>query len=262
MSEIQTTTVMPEAEVLEAAIPADTIQNKEGTGKDAFVTREYRHELKFILDPLKLDWLRQQIKLHPAAFETAYPPRWVNNVYFDTYDLKAYQENLSGASSRLKVRYRWYGQEALPQPGTLEVKCKRNQFGWKENYKVHDSVLNYGNNWHGVKRSIKEQLPGKAAVIFDRFPQAVLINRYYREYYLSKDGKVRITVDQKQQVYDQRLTGRVNDRHKINLPETIILEVKFDTASRDLGSDVLKGFPVRVSRHSKYAVGVQTMTSI
>ena len=111
------------------------------------ISREYRHELKFILDGLKEDWIHQQIKMHPAGFVRAYPPRYINNIYFDTYDFKAYQENLSGASGRLKVRYRWYGEEPYPTSGTLEVKCKRNQFGWKENYKIKESPYGDGDHW-------------------------------------------------------------------------------------------------------------------
>ena len=62
-----------------------------------------RFEIKFVADATRYHELERWIRLNPAGFHTSYPPRQVNNVYFDTPDLYAYAENLSGASARSKV---------------------------------------------------------------------------------------------------------------------------------------------------------------
>ena len=90
-----------------------------------------RLEIKFASYDVHKPELLKWIASHPARFKTPYPDRKVNNVYFDTYGYDGFVQNLSGGSSRIKVRYRWYGDSVVPAPGTLEVKCKRNYFGWK-----------------------------------------------------------------------------------------------------------------------------------
>ena len=44
----------------------------------------------------------------------AFPDRIVNNVYFDTPDLAAFEANLWGAPERRKCRLRWYGETFQP----------------------------------------------------------------------------------------------------------------------------------------------------
>ena len=46
-----------------------------------------RYELKQTYSELFLPELRSWVQMHPAGFREAYPPRWVNSIYFDTPDL-------------------------------------------------------------------------------------------------------------------------------------------------------------------------------
>ena len=74
---------------------------------------EERHEVKFAAYATAIrGMLRHWLHMHPAGFFSPYPERQVNNVYFDTWDYRAYAENLAGVSERSKVRYRWYGDSA------------------------------------------------------------------------------------------------------------------------------------------------------
>ena len=62
-----------------------------------------RYEVKFVAEATRYRELESWIHMHPAGFRTSYPPRQVNNIYFDTMDLFAFTENLTGASSRSKA---------------------------------------------------------------------------------------------------------------------------------------------------------------
>ena len=82
------------------------------------VPQHARHEVKFTSLPVRYRDLAQWVRLHPAGFHSPYPPRRVNNVYFDDYRLVAYHENLMGDSARSKVRVRWYGETLHPESGS------------------------------------------------------------------------------------------------------------------------------------------------
>ena len=65
----------------------------------------------------------------------------INNIYFDSLDYKAFDDNLIGLPSRLKIRYRWYGNlfsENKKNEGSLEFKFKKNIYGYKKIFKIND----------------------------------------------------------------------------------------------------------------------------
>jgi hypothetical protein len=224
------------------------------------IPSDARLEIKFASYEVHLTLLKNWLDMHPAGFKTPYPDRSVNNVYFDTHGYNGYVQNLSGASSRIKVRYRWYGQSCEPAPGTLEVKCKRNYFGWKLRFQCPDTTIQGRGDWREIRHSIAEQLPPEGRMWLDTHPVPVLINRYFRQYFVSADNKVRITIDTRQAVWDQRAKATPNYDCAANLPPTLVVEVKFDRQDRELASNIIQGIPIRVSRHSKYMNGMKAIS--
>ncbi len=222
------------------------------------IPSDLRYETKFVASPIELPILERWIRSHRAGFRTAYPPRWVNSVYFDDWNLSAFAENLSGIRDRTKVRFRWYGDPAAYVAGNLELKCKRDRAGWKLSYPV-DSLPLIGTDWHEVLSRLRAKLPPEARIALDDHPQPVLINRYLRNYYVSRDDRVRLTIDRRQKVYDQRKSSRPQLHRAANLPDALIMEIKSSIDDRALIERAIQGSPVRVSRHSKYMVGVQTI---
>ncbi len=223
------------------------------------VPKESRQEIKFVTNLRDADVVHQWLRLHPLGFSEAFPVRTVHNIYFDTFEYSAYAENLAGVSDRTKVRYRWYGDSLLPAPGKLEIKQKRNQYGWKLLYKVPDLAVDESTTWTEIRAAISSQLDHEGQLWLQQNPWAVMINHYRRYYYLSACGRVRITLDFDQMVWDQRKGPRPNVRLKANLPETIVVECKFDRAERGLATQVLNGLPIRVARHSKYMNAVSAI---
>lgn len=223
---------------------------------------QVRHEVKFVAYAGEYEVLRHWLRMHPAGFRQAYPRRRINNVYFDTWDCRAWSENLAGVSRRSKVRYRWYGAEPTPQPGQLEVKHRRNQLGWKQRFPVAMRVWAPGWAWQDVRMALREQLPPGGYCQLDRNPQAMFINRYDRDYFVSGDGRIRATLDTGQQVFDQRLRQTPNLRRPAIMQDTVVLELKFSPDDRALGTDLLADVPVRIGRHSKYMNAVRAIAMV
>ena len=103
---------------------------------------EARLEIKYTAPETEYHRLFHWVKHHKHGFFVHYPDRIVNNIYFDSQDYSSFWETLSGFSSRTKVRYRWYGETFSPEEGILEFKNRKNQYTWKDSYKLSIDLLN------------------------------------------------------------------------------------------------------------------------
>ena len=119
---------------------------------------QLRHEIKFVAKAAERDFVLQWVHSHWAGFVEPYPPRRINNVYFDSHELSAFHENLSGTSWRSKVRWRWYGDTLTPDRGTLEIKRRRGGLGWTLSFKTGGADLT-ARRWADVRRTIRADLP-------------------------------------------------------------------------------------------------------
>ena len=220
--------------------------------------KDLRFETKFVSEQSNLDSITRWIRAHRAGFRVLHPVRQVNNIYFDTFDYRSYGENLAGISRRVKTRLRWYGHsEDVLQASALEFKHRQNKQGWKVTYPLDG--IDLSNNWPEITRSISQQLPPERRVIFQAFPMPTLINRYSRAYFLSSDGRLRVTIDENICVFDQRNTARPKFSPKINLPEYLIVEFKFHHGDFQSVDSVIRDFPLRPSRSSKYVTGLKAI---
>ena len=226
------------------------------------IPKTSRIEMKFVASDIYYYTVLNWLHLHSERFTSPYPDRWVNNIYFDTHDLAAYAENLSGASSRTKVRYRWYGESVCPDSGTLEVKQRRNIYGWKFRFMVEKSPYIEGSSWRTIKGLLLDQLPLEGKRWLETNPVPIIINRYFRKYFISNEKDVSITVDSRQKVMEQRFKAYPNFTHSANIPEILIVEFKFDRKYYDKASHIIQGMPIRRGRHSKYITGVKAIAGI
>jgi hypothetical protein len=226
---------------------------------DAVGGHEERHEVKFAAYAHSYANVRHWLRMHSVGFVTPYPARRVNNAYFDTYDYRAYAENLAGVSERSKVRLRWYGDVVAPSTGVLEVKQKRNHFGWKLRYPIAEAPWGASATWQQIRLSMRQQLPLDGRVWLDHNPMPVLINRYSREYFVTADGRVRATIDREQSVYDQRYRAAPNLSRPGIMQDTLVLEIKFSRADRQFAVGLLADVPIRVGRHSKFMNGLRSI---
>jgi hypothetical protein len=139
------------------------------------------------------------------------------------------------------------------------VKCRRNFYGWKLRYPADDAPCSEGDRWQDVRRRLAMQLPPAGRTWLEANPQQVILNRYHRRYLVTHDKKVRATIDTHLAVYDQRYKPYPNVLRASNMPKVLVVELKFERSDRQRASRLVEGFPLRVSRHSKYVTGVQSI---
>ena len=223
----------------------------------------YRSEIKFVCYQHNYFLLKNWIKLHKFNFFKEYEDRNVNNIYFDSFNYKAFNDNLTGLPSRLKVRYRWYGElfsENSTNEGSLEFKFRKNIYGYKKVFKIKDLTLNMNSKWSDIKNKILNALTPEYKILYNRNSEKILINQYKREYFISRNKKIRITLDKNIKIFDQRFTfDKPNFKFKNYTQDYSVMEFKFNKEDKILLNDLDISVPIKASRNSKYINGVRSI---
>ena len=218
-----------------------------------------RYEFKIPCEPALFPELEAWMRLQPAHWRRSYPPQLVNNIYFDSPDLSDLNANLSGVGRREKLRLRWYGSNLTQITGAqLELKCKDGLAGWKDMVFFTGTLSLTASTWFTLLSDLREGLEARARLWLDCRGTPVLINSYYRAYYESPDGVLRMTLDSQLRAYDQRYSTLPNLTRLALSPERMVVELKgpVDDDAADRLSQVLMTLPVRVDRFSKYLRGM------
>jgi len=227
------------------------------------VPKENRFELKFVAYETYYYDVLHWIKIHKYAFKKEYNKRIVNNIYFDSHYYDSYKDNIFGSSSRTKVRYRCYGEFDKLSKGSLEIKYKRNIFGWKQRYKINDFILSSKKyNWKEIYLLFYKSIPAEGRVWLEKNPVPTIINQYLRDYFISNNNKIRITVDRNHFVYDQRYSYYPNIKKNILTQPIVIVEFKFNRNDRKEAEELFENMPIRGSRNSKYVNSIRAVTGI
>ena len=227
-------------------------------GKPAALEIERRYETKFRITDLDLYEVQHLIKTHPAVFQEVYYQRNVNNIYFDSSGLKSFVDNVEGETNRRKVRIRWYGDLfGLCEEPKLEIKYKSGLLGWKE--KHHLKAFKLSKDVFFPYKDVISELTSKKdfnvlKLHLDAL-QPALLNRYKRSYYLSYDKKFRVTVDTEMEFYS---INPVREFFKTFSDERqTIMELKYDQEHFESAKNITQSFPFRVTKNSKYVVGIE-----
>ena len=223
------------------------------------IENDYRCERKFTTDVLSAARAIGLVKLHPSAFTIPYPPRYINNIYLDTKDMTYYHENVIGAKSRRKARIRWYGDlmGEIEKP-VLEFKIKEGFIGTKEHHDFPSFSLDNDFNSNYFKKLLnRDHLPDKIR-FYLRDLDPVLVNRYYRHYFITRDGKFRLTIDQGMSYYNIRpLRNNFSYRHREH--GNIIIEIKYDKELDHKAGKISHFFPFTLTKSSKYVQGIDSV---
>ena len=238
---------------IDQAHPVPPLQNQDT--RTAESDSALRYEIKLVCDPHTLAQARSWIRLHPAGFVTAYPPRRVNSLYLDTLHLSSLNDNLGGVGDRRKLRLRWYGDGGTDIQPFLELKEKRNLVGRKRRCLL-PCRLDLALPWTEILGMVRANAGPEWQPLLQTVNQPTLINCYQREYYVTPDGAVRATLDFGQAAYGQRLSSRPNLRVRIPVADAVVIEIKTAQEHADRLPDVAAGFPVLRSRYSKYVRGL------
>lgn len=210
----------------------------------------YRLEYKYRSHQKSLPEMYDLLRVNPLSFEEVYGERTVNNIYLDHPSLKGYFQNLDGVADRVKYRIRWYGDRGSPQ---LELKIKRGALGSKIVAPI-DALDVQAFLHRGDVREIISLVGNDAISELLKQLEPIVINNYSRRYLVSRNGKVRVTLDHG---IRYKLFG--HDSAGIADPATVIVEIKADRSEMDEVSRVGNDLPMRRERFSKYVAGLQLL---
>jgi SPX domain protein involved in polyphosphate accumulation len=224
----------------------------------------YRYERKYYLPGTEFDFdhVKSLILTHPAVFREAFYPRTINNIYMDTPGFDFFYDNVNGEQLRKKIRIRWYDDTfSFQKKLTLEYKLKNGLLGDKKSYPLSNIHTGTGFTIGQMKQELKANnlpLPVKNELL-TTYP--TLLNRYVREYFISDDQKFRITLDKDMTYY--RIHSGMNDFNVCHhFKNDLILEIKYDPENENFINQISQHFPFRVTKSSKYVLGVQNLYGI
>ena len=224
---------------------------------ELFDIKTWRYERKFVISELLQQEIELIIRFHPAMFSEIHQPRWVNNIYFDSFGARNYRDNVEGLRNRVKVRIRWYGSFfGLVKEPLLEFKFKKGVLGAKNKFPLPSFFVDQKIGIRSINDLIRNSdLPDSIkAYVSPLAPY--LLNRYLRKYYRSWDKHYRITIDSNMECktaspHSQALFQQDADENNT------ILELKYDSSEGASAGTITNHFPFRMTKNSKYANGIK-----
>ena len=222
----------------------------------------YRYERKYYISGINYEYVKTVILNHPALFRSVFYPRMVNNIYFDTPGFDYFYDNVDGNYIRKKIRIRWYDETFAHQKKlTLEHKLKNGLLGDKISYPLAEIYTGEGLEIDQMRNELKKcKLPIHVSnELLTHFP--TLLNRYVREYFISDDGKCRITLD-KDLSFFRINAGKNFFKTSYHIPDDLIMEMKYSPDDEPVAINISQKIPFRVTKSSKYVIGVQNLFGI
>ncbi|MCK5504448.1 MAG: polyphosphate polymerase domain-containing protein [Thermodesulfovibrionia bacterium] len=220
---------------------------------------KYRFERKYLITSLSKHDIELFIKLHPAIFSEIYRERFVNSIYFDSFNMKHYFDHVNGTKSRVKIRIRWYGDllGEIPSP-VLEIKKKEGSLSKKISYPLKKFSLSNEFNCDILWDVLKKSVVPDALKLELTCLQPVLIIHYRRKYFQSSDFSYRMTIDSNIEYY--RFGSNYNNiMFRVVNSDNIILELKYDQNRSDSAEQITNHFPFRMVKNSKYIRGIEEL---
>ena len=219
----------------------------------------YRYERKFIVEGMDEGQLKALVRLHPAMFIMTYPPRWVNNIYLDTVELDNYQDNVDGAVDRRKIRLRWYHGLFDPAANpTLEFKVKQGLVARKLQFPLHPFQLTTSFCVDTLQVFFQEARLSPQVTLLLRSHQPVLINRYKRWYFATRDGRYRVTIDAEMVFFHvQQMENTF--RYRYCADHLRVVELKYQKEDDPRAGNIASFFPFSVYKNSKYVLGMDSV---
>ena len=226
------------------------------------VLDNYRFERKFIIPERLTHSIEEVVKSNSALMRNIFPPRFINNIYFDNPRFKSFFENIDGVSERMKTRIRWYGnlKGKIKKP-VLEFKQKHGLTGSKSSIALPSFDLKdiYRPGFLSSLFQNSNLDMRKKDLMLSLTPS--LINRYQRKYFLSFDQKFRVTLDNHLKYYPVSSPEQLSS---CGLKDSLsmIMELKYSPIYQLESNNITQEFPFRVIKNSKYVRGIQIIYNL
>ncbi|MCI5191104.1 MAG: VTC domain-containing protein [Candidatus Electrothrix sp. AS4_5] len=221
------------------------------------MSKEYRYEIKFILNEVSLTTALNWIYNH-TNLQKKYQGRHVNSLYFDDLEFQSVRDNLAGISNRQKMRLRWYRNLNQIDGLVLEYKNRHGRLGYKNKIIIQEKKNILDLPITKLSLNIADILASKVLPMHfpDTFSTATLHTEYYREYFEDYRG-LRLTFDRDITFKQVMLHASLNDMCTASYP-SVIMELKFPQELKLYVAHLLKNLPLTPKRHSKYLAGLAT----
>lgn len=216
----------------------------------------YRHEYKHSINMTDFLMLDSKIKLFAEPDENCRNGSYfVRSLYFDNYTDKALREKLDGISVREKFRIRYYNMD--DSKILLEKKAKHKGLCLKEQAFLTKQQVEQimSGNYEFLANSASLLLNEFYAKLENECLRPKLIVDYTRKAYVYDPGNVRVTFDSgiHSSVFtDDFFNAEIS---AIPIPNTIIMEVKYDEFLPQIIADLLRLEGRQTISFSKYAAG-------
>jgi hypothetical protein len=227
---------------------------------NSLTNENYRYERKFFISALTKQEVESIVKLHPAMFSEIYQQRFVNNLYFDSFGMNSYFDNVNGSMSRVKFRIRWYDDLfGFVKKPVLELKIKNGLLGRKVSFPLNSFSISEDNfDLDVILDAVKNSdVPDALKLKFSSLEPS-LLNRYNRKYYLSADGNYRITIDAEMICYQVNAHNQSLSQKFLDKTNTV-LELKYNQDKDYYADQITNYFPFRLTKSSKYVSGVEKL---
>lgn len=212
-----------------------------------FEKPDFRYERKFVVPYLDKDEAELVIRSNSFFFNEIYYERQVNSLYFDTFDMDSYFDNVLGNTDRLKIRIRWYGDLMKITKPTLELKIRRGLVGTKLLFPLKEFSLPC--SLKDIRNVFAQSELPPWLLETMKTQKFAILNSYTRKYFASACNRYRITLDS-----NLKYWGIFNQDHlslmKYIEDDYVILELKYKI--QEDAEDVTTQFPFRMTKSSKF----------
>jgi hypothetical protein len=228
----------------------DTRSPAAPVGSEA--AKPLRYEIKMICQETARASVQTMLRVHGSCLTTLHPPRRVQSLYLDTHDGRSFEEAAAGVNEREKFRLRWYGDESRGVECTLERKVRRALLGWKDTVRLPGPIDVEGADRYALMRELCAAVPPGWADHLAMGLEPAQITSYWREYYTTADGRIRITVDTDLCLFDQRHHARIQRGFRSPTARLMVVEWKAPQEHLDVLRRATSAFPLMVDKCSKF----------
>lgn len=220
---------------------------------------ESRLELKYPVNGNRRSELLTALRLHGDAFYEHHPTRRVNSIYFDTPGFQDLTDTVEGMSERSKLRLRWYGDTNRMHSGTVEWKRKRGTTSWKRTNPSgeFECDLDGSVTWSALRDGLMRAVDPELGNLLAGHSLPVVVITYLRDYLVTADGALRVTVDSQLAAYSQIVTPGPTLAYPLFLQPITVLELKAPTGSEHRIRAVVDRLPGFLGRISKYKIAAE-----
>jgi SPX domain protein involved in polyphosphate accumulation len=180
----------------------------------------------------------------------------VRSLYFDTYDLQAYCEKMTGEVGRVKLRLRSYFAERASVPFVnVEIKARLgaqvSKFSTRVSPDQVDHFLRHRHWLVSAPDAVLDEFERRCRL---RNMRPVVLVEYWREAYVARDADgVRITFDHDLRAAFARDLFPESCIYRRGPAHSVVLEIKFDGDAPDWLQRLAVRHGLKTIPNSKYA---------